>query len=196
MEANKSCHLPSAGWRTRKLVVQFHPKSPRPERRGGWVGVSLGLRLKARTGAPEETGEGMGVSAQAESASPSLPFCSVWRSVDWMTVMILGGRDLLYSVYQLNADLFQKHPGTVFHQIPGYPLATWHIKLAIIEIINDVRWTKDTGTNTTSIAWPPSSLRSKHCSWGRNSLGLFSSITFHSVLHQTLANSLEATISW
>lgn len=196
MEANKSCHLPSAGWRTRKAGSTIPSKESKAWEAGAG-GVSLGLRLKGQEPEAQRRQEKMGVSAQAESASPTLPFCSVWALSGLDDGHDLREGGLLYSVYQLNADLFQKHPRDSVSSDTWVSFSPhWLIKLATIEFINDVRGTKDTGTNTTKIAWPPSSLRSKHHSWGRNSLGHFSSITFHSVLHQTLANSLEATISW
>lgn len=126
MEANKSCHLPSAGWRTRKAGSTIPSKESKALEAGAG-GVSLGLRLKGQEPGAQRRQEKMGVPAQAESASPSLPFCSVWAPVDWMTVMILGGR-VTYSVYHQSLISSRNIPGTVFHQDTlGILSPHWHM---------------------------------------------------------------------
>lgn len=161
MEANKSCHLPSAGWRTRKAGSTIPSKESKTWEAGAG-GVSRGLRLKGQEPGAQRRPEEMDVSAQAASADSTPPFRSVWVLSGLDDAHHLGEGWPLYSVYQLNADLFQKHPRNSVSSDTWVSFSpNWHIKLTIIEIINYVRWTKDMETNTTNIAWSSSSLRSK-----------------------------------
>ena len=68
-----------------------------------------------------------------QSTSSPWWFCSGPQGIGWCHPHWEGGS---YSVYQLNAHLFQKHPQShtaMFYQLSGHPLASssWHIKLTI-----------------------------------------------------------------
>lgn len=195
MEANKSCHLPSAGWRTRKAGSTI-PSRVQDLRSGGWWCKPWSETERSRARSSEETGGDGHLSPSRECQyHPSFLFClsaqwTGWWSRPW------GGR-VTYSVYQLNTDLFQKHPRDSVSSDTWVSFSpNWHIELTIIEIINDVRWTKNMETNTANIAWPPSSLRSKASQLRQKLSGvlLFNHISLSSA--PNLANALEATTSW
>lgn len=195
MEANKSCHLPSAGWRTRKAGSTI-PSRVQDLRSGGWWCKPWSETERSRARSSEETGGDGHLSPSRECQyHPSFLFClsaqwTGWWSRPW------GGR-VTYSVYQLNTDLFQKHPRDSVSSDTWVSFSpNWHIELTITEIINDVRWTKNMETNTANIAWPPSSLRSKASQLRQKLSGvlLFNHISLSSA--PNLANALEATTSW
>lgn len=120
-----SHQLPSASWRSRKdSGVVPNPKAP----------GTRGQRCKSHSESRGPENQEMLMcrgrredipSSSRGRTSPFLPllFCSR-PSRDWMMPIHTGKGGLIYSVYQLNAHLFQKHPQShtaMFYQLSGHP---------------------------------------------------------------------------